>query len=520
MFAMLPASCTPAFPGIELKMNHTEATATSPVELLHVCRRYWRRWVIPAVTVAVLAAVYATLRSDTWEASQTLFVRNEAVSSDDSPGKFRHDDEMKITQETIMQVVLSRAVLHGALEKVGPPADHKANTLWPSQRDVENLREVVKLAPPKGAEFGTTEVFYLKVRDKDRQRAAALATAICDQLSTHLQRLRETKAGSMIGELEKSVELAEADLKATTDRLAQLEREVGTDLAELRILHQDPADTSDLRRKVIDMENDLRAARSNVEVNDRLLQLLQAAQSDPGQLLAMPNRLLESLPALRRLKDGLIDAQLRTSQLLGSMSKDHPRVQAALVAEREIGQHIYSELSVAIRSLEVERELNQQRVASLLRQLDEARGRLERLAGLRAEYSNLVAAVEQQTRIVEDARRNLSQARASQAGAAAASLIGRVDGPVIGSKPVGPSRKAIMAGGLAGGLAFGLGLLVLTVPAGELVHRANVKKPAVSSGHTAPAPAAAVAATARHESAGVLSLKDALRRVAATAASN
>ena len=36
---------------------------------------------------------------------------------------------------------------------------------------------------------------------------------------------------------------------------------------------------------------------------------------------------------LKRLKDGLVDAQLRTAELSGTMSKDHPKVQAAVQAD-------------------------------------------------------------------------------------------------------------------------------------------------------------------------------------------
>ena len=496
-------------------MTHSANNLTSLTDWLNVCRRYPMRWLGPAAVVIVFAGVYALARHNTWEATQALFVRNEATNRWDSPGKFRHDDEMKITQETILDVALSRAVLSAALETVGPPANHSSQGTWPSVRDVEALRDAVKLTPPKGAEFGSTEVFYLKVKDRNRGRAVALTSAICDALTHHLQKLREAKAQSMMGELRQSVELATGDLDKSTARLSRLESQVGSDLAELRILHQSPADSSDLRRQVIEMESELRSGRVALAVNDRLLKLLDAAQHDSGHLLATPSRLLDSLPALRRLKDGLVDAQLRTSQLLGSMSLDHPRVRAAKIAEEEIRQHIHSELAVAIRGLEVDRDMNQQRVASLERQLEAARGRLGRLAGLRARYSNLVATVEQQTKILEDARRNFAEARASQAGAGTASLVGRVEGPVIGSQPVGPGRNTIALAGVISGLAIGLGVLFLTVPANELRGDVVAVEP-VHNGYTDRAEQQVAAV--QPATATVLSLKEALRRVGTSAA--
>ena len=107
-----------------------------------------------------------------------------------------------------------------------------------------------------------------------------------------------------------------------------MEREVGPDLAELRNLQEQSSGDSDLRRKAVEIENELRQAKVAETNNRELLKLLTAARDNPGTLLATPNRLLESQPALKRLKDGLVDAQLRTAQHLGTMTHEHPLVGA------------------------------------------------------------------------------------------------------------------------------------------------------------------------------------------------
>jgi succinoglycan biosynthesis transport protein ExoP len=48
-----------------------------------------------------------------------------------------------------------------------------------------------------------------------------------------------------------------------------------------------------------------------------------------------------------------LDAQLRTAQLLGTMSPIHPQVVAAREAEQEIRRHLRSELTVAIRGVQL-----------------------------------------------------------------------------------------------------------------------------------------------------------------------
>ena len=80
---------------------------------------------------------------------------------------------------------------------------------------------------------------------------------------------------------------------------------------------------------------------------------LALAKNDPAHLLAMPNRLMVSQPALLKLKEGLVTTQLKVSLLLGQMSEKHPQVMAAREEEREIAQCLNEEVSVALRGVVV-----------------------------------------------------------------------------------------------------------------------------------------------------------------------
>ena len=331
------------------------------------------------------------------------------------------------------------------------------------------MRESVKLTPPKGAEFGATEIFYLEVRDHDRSRAVALNRAIAAQLQAQFQQLRDLKAQSMIDEINKTVTLANADLKGSLAGLSQIEAAVGSDLAELRVLNNDAGSgDSAIARTVTEIKSELRQARAAEQSNEQLLGLLKAAQADPARLLATSNRLLESQPSLRRLKDGLVDAQLRTAALMGHMSAEHPRVLAAKEAEEEIGRHLHNELAIAARGVEGERQLNADRLATLQTQLAQATDRLRRLAEVRAVYSNQVAETNSRTRLLERAQQNLAEARAAHAAAKAASLLTCIDLPDAGIRPVSPGRATIILMGIAGGLLLGFGVVFLTVPAQTL----------------------------------------------------
>lgn len=433
-----------------------------PGDVARVLIEFRRRWMATALFVAVVAIAYALLKPPTWEASQALIVRDEAVGAQHRPGKFTHVDEMKTTLETILELAKSRGVLEPALKDVGPPADYETPSAWPTAKDVEGLQGSLTLSPPKGAEFGKTEVFYLKVQAGSRERATALAAAIVRQLQVRSQAVRLNKARSVTQDLTTTVAMAQRELDAATQVLAEKEAQVGSDLAELRMLNEAPNGDSDLRRIAIELENELRKEQATLDNKRGLLQLLESAQVDSGRLLASPNLLLESQPALRRLKDGLVDAQLRSAQLMGSMSKDHPLTKSALEAEQAISQHLHDELAIAVRGLQLEVKLAGDRVANLERDRARVQQRFTRLAAVRADYANLAATARHRSEILKTAQQELAEAQAAQATAQTASLITPIDSPETGSRPLGLGRSAIAMAGMLGGLVAGFGVVFLT----------------------------------------------------------
>jgi len=473
-----------------------------PTEFVRLLSQYRQRLLTTAAVIAGAVALFALVRPNTWEASQALIIRNEAAArgTQERPGKFDRPEQMQTVQETIMELARSRSVLAAALTEVGTSSGASAAG-FPGEEDIEDLRKAVRLTPPKGAEFGKTEVFYLNVKDHDRGRSVQLAAAMCRQLQTHYQQLLDRKAQSMIGELGRAVTLAEGESALATKRLQAVEAEVGIDLSELRILEKSPSGMSDLRTRLTTLENELREARTTHQAHEALRALLVASTSDAGHLLAAPNRLLDSQPALRRLKEGLIDSQLRTAQLRGVMSDEHPRVQGALAAEEEVRHNLAKELDVAIRGVDVELKLTTHRITTLQNQVENIGQRLDKLAVVRAKYSNLNDEIHHRQQNMQAAVTNLAEARAARAAASSANLIATIDTPDTGSSPVGPGRLVTILAGILGGLAVGVGVVLLTVPAASPAQMArgaggsNWVRPVV--GNT-----------------GALSLKQALARLA------
>jgi uncharacterized protein involved in exopolysaccharide biosynthesis len=450
---------------------HATAPIVNPRQIIDILIRYRWRWLAPLAIVSLAALLYAVLKGSTWEAQQALVVRDEAVGGFNRPGRFNTADDMKTAQETVLELAKSRGVVEAALREVGPAAANggvanrgAATALFPTPADVEDVQDAIQVTAPGGAEFGKTEVFYLKVKDGNRTRAVALTAAICNQLDRRLGELRDRKAQSLVAELERTAELARKDLAVATAQLAEMERQAGRDLAELRILNESTTGESNLRRTLIEVTNELRQAEQAARTSQQLKELLRAAQADPARIVATPNDLLASQPALRQLKDGLVQTQLQTAALLGTMSRAHPRVQSALAAEMQIRHDLHAELESAMIGLDAELALVDTRVRALQQRIDELQQRMQDLAGIRAEYANRLAEVQRRTEIVSKSVNDLAEARASRAAAHSASLITRLDGPSTGERPVGPSRSSIVLVGMGGGLMLGLGLVFLTAP--------------------------------------------------------
>jgi polysaccharide biosynthesis transport protein len=425
---------------------------------------YPKRWLIPAAVMTAAVTVYAVFKPNVYEASLPLMMRNEVSTDAQAPGKFRHEDEMKISEETVMEVTSGRLVLTGALKQVGPPIDAKIVGVWPGDESIDSLRAAIKVAPPKGAEFGKTEIFYLKVADRDPRRAIALADAIYDQLKANLGAIRNNRARGIVADLEKVVALADADLQQDTQRLKQMEQETGADLIELRMVFQGTAMDGELNKTLVAGQTELRQWKAAQAVNREMLRLLQAAQRDPQQLVAAPAPLLDSQPTLRQLKQGLGEAQLRASVLAGTLTEDHPQLAVARQAEQDIKQVIFKEVATAARGIEADIQLTESRIRNAEEQLGVQQRRIERLAALRAEYSNLVDQVEHHRAELDQAKHYLAETLASQAASPSSSVINRVGEPDGTSTPIGPTRASIALMGLASGLLSGLGILYLTAP--------------------------------------------------------
>ena len=81
------------------------------------------RWLFPTVVCTGLSLAYAlVVYHPVWEASQALTVREEAMQSGESYGRFNEAEQLKYAQETILELARSQSVVAAALTAGGAPA--------------------------------------------------------------------------------------------------------------------------------------------------------------------------------------------------------------------------------------------------------------------------------------------------------------------------------------------------------------------------------------------------------------
>ena len=447
-----------------------QITNTKFIELLKTYWAWRRLWIATTVAFGGLGLVYVLfLKNDMWTASQGLIVRDEANGAVMRLGRFQSQTEMKAAQETILEMARNTQVLREALLEVGPAKSflsfNKISENWPSQREVSELAEdAIGVRAPQGAEFGTTEVIYLDIKQHTRDRALELNKAVCEALDSRLRQVRVARADGVINELVRASSMATEDLKKASDQLQIVEREAGADLADLRGLSEANGSGSASRTQLENVKTELRQVETLHASLLSDLALLKETQADPERLLSAPASILSAHPGLKKLREGLADAQLNTSQLRGRFTASHPLVFVATSAESEIKQQLQTELAQATSNSQREVTVSQARLDKLKKQQQQLEERLERLARIRTEHEQLNQEVRSRTRILQDAERQLADTRAARDAALTTSLLTRIDDPVLGERPVGPGRSTILAAMTMAGLCFGLGIVFLLTP--------------------------------------------------------
>ncbi|TWU33786.1 GumC domain-containing protein [Novipirellula artificiosorum] len=421
-------------------------------------------WGGASLLFAFFGVSYALFSSDVYSARQPLVVRNEAASSIDRMGRFSSQSELKAAQETILEMTQNPEVVAAALRKIGPESGQQ-DPHWPSTKVIDSVTSnAVNLLAAQGSEFGNTEVVYLQVKASSQPRAVEFCRSMFESLTRHLRTIRQVRADSVIAELTYARDQARQNLQEAASRMREIEVRFATDLGELRNLNDAIAGDGTNRRTLEQTVSDLQVAELELEKLQSLHELLMAGSKNPDHLLVSGSDLLTLQPSLLRLKDGLIDAQIASSQLSASRTENHPAVRNARAAEQQIRRRMQDEATTVVQAMQPVLRLERARVSRLTEKKEQLSKRLEALAAARMDYATVDAEVAHRTTLLEEAERALAEAHASRTAALSTNLVAELGPPRVSDHPIGPGGTVVTLGSATAGLLFGLGAVFLIAP--------------------------------------------------------
>jgi uncharacterized protein involved in exopolysaccharide biosynthesis len=440
-------------------------------------------WIFTTIAFGALGVIYVFfIKQDAYLASQALLVRDEATGAVMRLGRFQSQAEMKAAQETLLEMSKSHQVVRDALLVVGKPSGLSSWFDWgdyPSKEQIESVAKYdVSVHAPKGTEFGVTEVIYLDVKADSPEIALELNKALCDSLESRMQQVRRARADGVVMELVHARDSAKRELNASTVRLREMETNAGSDLTDLRGMTDTIAGGATSRNLFDQIRNEIRQAELARQSLLADKELLMKAADDPNSLMVAPGALLSSQPGLKRLREGLVDAQINGSQLSGRFTENHPLVNASQTAQSTIAKRLLQELKASVASVDSEIELVNAKIQRLTEEQNSFEDRLTNLADSRSTYSNMLAEVKSKITILESTEKELAEAQAARDSSVSTSLLTRLDAPMVSDRPVGPGRTTIAGMCTLAGLIFGLGIVFIITPidAGPLFGRRSADR--------------------------------------------
>lgn len=439
-------------------------------------KQYRNYLIVPVIVCTALAIGYCLVTAKEWSATQTVFVRDDISGNFIKPGRFDSLDAMKTVQETIQDTAKSNLVLLQVLEEVGPESGSPSSS-WPSLESVDDLRDNLSMSAPNGAEFGQTEVIHVTVKAKSVDRAKKLARRISEVVQEKFNELRRINAKSIEDELSHSVANANKNVEEISSKISKIEQSVGTDLGELRNLTNPIGGSTGLSTTFKELKTELRGA-------DRIYQTLMVqrnqlleAQKDPRSLITTSSELLVAQPSLKKLKDGLIDAQLAKAKILGQFDDFHPKAKNAIEAEAVVRKQIRGEIATTLQGLGNQVDTAKARVDKLNENIEAIRTRMNHLASVRVDYENLSIQLKQANAVRTKNKTQYDEAVNGRAATEGSTIVNLVSEPEAGSRPVGLAKKYVLLAGILGGFGIGIGLVIFISAPDVVPHQANQHVP-------------------------------------------
>jgi len=443
---------------------------TQPVSLRELASTLFiYKWTILVLTLffGVGAAVVSIFLPDVYEASVQMWAQ------DQSPGlrgtsSYAADSaaRVKIVLSNVREVIFSRQVLEATLRQCEPQsADTAVEENDPSRqelvdKELTRLAKAFQLEAPKGSDFGMTPIFFVRLRDKDPERARQLLAALLESFQKRYEALTAEQAQHLVTETTIQADKSREQPVDAASEFDTFVKELEGGMSELNSMGGSPGD-SELRRGLSTVNERLVPAEADLATQLKFLEQIETARAGSSESLIVPGTFIRDYPAFDLAARELTTTRIQMDATAARLTPENPEFQAAEERVRLAVETYRKEIDKVIEAVRRDIAAKAEAIAFLRTQKDECLGRLSALADRFVEFDGLKQELAQRRLIVADAERRRSDAAHALLTAAQETLFATIDGPRSSIKPVSPKRRMNVAIGTLLGLLIGIGLAFL-----------------------------------------------------------
>jgi len=445
-------------------------------DYLEILRRRWWVILIPALVGCVGAYLFSRTLANQYTSRTLVLVEEQAVPDTYVKSVVTGDIGQRLG--TMQEQILSRTRLQPIIEKFGLFGNDKGRVAMEDL--VDRLRKDISITPIQSlvsTKEGELPGFAIGFTANDPRLAQQVCGEITSMFIEENLHLREQRAEGTTDFLKTEVDQAKANLDAQDAKLADFKRKYigalpGNEQADMNMLlsfsSQLDAVTSQLNRAQQDKayQDSLLAQqlsawemsqKSGGPREDTLEQRLADLQ---GQLVTMQAHYTVDHPEVVKLKEDI--AALKKKIADNAAHANGKTVQAAEPSNRTEPPEM-QQLRFQIHQSEVFIREKTREQARLKQQLNTYQARLSMSPGVEQQYKELTRDYQTALAFYNEllTKRSQSEMATSLERRQQGEQFRVMDAADLPEKPSFPNRPAFAAGGLAAGLALGIGITLL-----------------------------------------------------------
>jgi len=445
-------------------------------DYLEILRRRWWVILIPALVGCVGAYLFSRTLANQYTSRTLVLVEEQAVPDTYVKSVVTGDIGQRLG--TMQEQILSRTRLQPIIEKFGLFGNDKGRVAMEDL--VDRLRKDISITPIQSlvsTKEGELPGFAIGFTANDPRLAQQVCAEITSMFIEENLHLREQRAEGTTDFLKTEVDQAKGNLDAQDAKLADFKRKYigalpGNEQADMNILasfsSQLDAVTSQLNRAQQDKayQDSLLAQqlsawemsqKSGGPREDTLEQRLADLQ---GQLVTMQAHYTVDHPEVVKLKEDI--AALKKKIADNAAHANGKTVQAAEPSNRTEPPEM-QQLRFQIHQSEVFIREKTREQARLKQQLNTYQARLSMSPGVEQQYKELTRYYQTALAFYNEllTKRSQSEMATSLERRQQGEQFRVMDAADLPEKPSFPNRPAFAAGGLAAGLALGIGITLL-----------------------------------------------------------